>query len=75
MTRLEPHCMKKHEYDFQHRCPLWVISGHRATSSSRPLFPSKRTFIVVGLHVRLVPIADIAVVLKSSGLSIRKPVH
>ena len=33
MMRLEPHCMKKHEYDFQHGCPLWVISGH--TDQSR----------------------------------------
>ena len=27
------------------RRPLWVISGHRLTSASCPLFPSKRTFI------------------------------
>ena len=26
-------------------CPLWVISRHRVTSASCPLFPSKRTFI------------------------------
>ena len=26
-------------------CPLWVMSGHRVTSASCPLFPSKRTFI------------------------------
>ena len=26
-------------------CLLWVMSRHRATSSSCPLFPSKRTFV------------------------------
>ena len=26
-------------------CPLWVISGHRLTSASCPLFPLKRTFL------------------------------
>src|SRR6516164_7252722 len=25
------------------RCPLWVISGHRRTSSQCPLYPQKRT--------------------------------
>ena len=29
----------------QWRCPLWVMSRHRVTSGSCPLFPSKRTFI------------------------------
>ena len=34
------------------KCPLWVISRHCITSASCPLFPSKRTFISDGVHVR-----------------------
>ena len=32
-------------YKMHFECPLWVISRHRLTSASCPLFPSKRTFI------------------------------
>ena len=39
--------------------PLWVISRHSPASASCPLFPSKRTFIRRGLHVRFVPIAGL----------------
>ena len=28
-------------------CPLWVISGHWGRSASCPLYPQKRTFVVV----------------------------
>jgi hypothetical protein len=35
------------------------MSRHRVTSASCPFFPSKRTFIQRGLHVRFVPETDI----------------
>jgi hypothetical protein len=35
---------KCHTTGIKGQCPLWVISGHSAMSTTCPLYPQKRTF-------------------------------